>query len=118
MTALNFNAPHPLSLSPAVFRGFWTVLIILGLVAALTGGFLLVCGVSFLSPKLFKLGGAFLIAAGKSVHAWNSEAQSGRQARLRCSGLLGEHVDTNTFAAAAAVAADSCSYLSYNSALL
>ncbi len=49
----------------AVFRGFWTVLIILGLVAALTGGFLLVCGVPFISHKLYKLGGAFLIAAGK-----------------------------------------------------
>ena len=49
----------------AVFRGFWTVLIILGLVSALTGGFFLVCGVPFISHKLYKLGGAFLIAAGK-----------------------------------------------------
>lgn len=49
----------------AVFRGFWTVLIILGLVSALTGGFLLVCGVPFFSHRLYKLGGAFLIAAGK-----------------------------------------------------
>lgn len=48
-----------------VFRGFWTVLMILGLVATLTGGFLLVCGVPFISHKLCKLGGAFLIAAGK-----------------------------------------------------
>lgn len=50
----------------AVFRGFWTVLIILGLVAALTGSFLLVCGVPFASHKLYTLGGAFLIAAGKT----------------------------------------------------
>lgn len=49
----------------AVFRGFWTVLIILGLVLALAGGFLLVCGVPFISYKLYKLGGAFLLAAGK-----------------------------------------------------
>lgn len=49
----------------AVFRGFWTVLIILGLVSALTGGFLLVCGVPFISHKLYKLGGAFFIIAGK-----------------------------------------------------
>lgn len=69
------------------------------------------CGVSFLSHKLFKLGGAFLIAAGKCVYEWNSEAQSGHRASLRCSWLLGEQVDTNT-AAAAAAAADSCSYLS------
>lgn len=101
------------SLSPAVFRGFWTVLIILGLVAALTGGFLLVCGVSFLSHKLFKLGGTFLVAAGKCVHAWNSGAQSGRQASLRRSRLIGEHFDRNT-----AAAADSCSYLSHDRAVL
>lgn len=53
----------------AVFRGFWTVLIILGLVLALAGGFLLVCGVPFISYKLYKLGGAFLLAAGKILTA-------------------------------------------------
>ncbi|TNM99108.1 hypothetical protein fugu_013672 [Takifugu bimaculatus] len=47
----------------AVFRGFWTLLIILGLAAALTGGFVLVCGVPFISRKLCRLGGALLIAA-------------------------------------------------------
>ncbi|XP_068182316.1 transmembrane protein 182-like [Antennarius striatus] len=57
------QVPHPVYDATAVFRGFWTVLIILGLVAALAGGFLLVCGVPFISPKLYKLGGAFLIAA-------------------------------------------------------
>ncbi|XP_071314368.1 transmembrane protein 182-like [Trachinotus anak] len=55
--------PHPSYDATAVFRGFWTLLIILGLVSALTGGFLLVCGVPFISHKLYKLGGAFLIAA-------------------------------------------------------
>uniref|UniRef100_A0A8P4G1T4 Transmembrane protein 182 n=1 Tax=Dicentrarchus labrax TaxID=13489 RepID=A0A8P4G1T4_DICLA len=59
------QVPHPSYDATAVFRGFWTVLIILGLVAALTGAFLLVCGVPFISHKLYKLGGAFLIAAGK-----------------------------------------------------
>lgn len=49
----------------AVFRGFWTLLIILGLAAALTGGFVLVCGVPFISRKLCRLGGTLLIAAGK-----------------------------------------------------
>lgn len=57
------QVPHPNYDATAVFRGFWTVLIILGLVSALTGGFLLVCGVPFISHKLYKLGGAFLIAA-------------------------------------------------------
>uniref|UniRef100_A0A3Q0RXV6 Uncharacterized protein n=1 Tax=Amphilophus citrinellus TaxID=61819 RepID=A0A3Q0RXV6_AMPCI len=57
------QVPHPNYDPTAVFRGFWTVLIILGLVLALAGGFLLVCGVPFISHKLYKLGGAFLIAA-------------------------------------------------------
>lgn len=41
------------------------MLIILGLAAALTGGFVLVCGVPFISHKLCRLGGTLLIAAGK-----------------------------------------------------
>ncbi|KAM9376269.1 transmembrane protein 182-like [Pholidichthys leucotaenia] len=57
------KVPHPNYDATAVFRGFWTVLIILGLVSALTGGFLLVCGVPFFSHKLYRLGGAFLITA-------------------------------------------------------
>uniref|UniRef100_A0A3B5LWX4 Uncharacterized protein n=1 Tax=Xiphophorus couchianus TaxID=32473 RepID=A0A3B5LWX4_9TELE len=48
---------------PAVFRGFWTVLIVVGLLSALTGGLLLVCGVPFISSKLYRLGGALLITA-------------------------------------------------------
>ncbi|XP_023183997.1 transmembrane protein 182-like [Xiphophorus maculatus] len=47
----------------AVFRGFWTVLIAVGLLSALTGGLLLVCGVPFISSKLYRLGGALLITA-------------------------------------------------------
>ncbi|XP_058506028.1 transmembrane protein 182-like [Solea solea] len=57
------QVPDPIYDTTAVFRGFWTVLIILGLVLALAGSFLLVCGVPFYSHKLYKLGGAFLIAA-------------------------------------------------------
>ncbi|XP_035017394.1 transmembrane protein 182 isoform X1 [Hippoglossus stenolepis] len=57
------QVPHPSYDTTAVFRGFWTLLIILGLVSALAGGFLLVCGVPFISPRLYKLGGAFLITA-------------------------------------------------------
>ncbi|KAM3866747.1 transmembrane protein 182-like [Diretmus argenteus] len=57
------QVPHPSYDATAVFRGFWTLLIILGVVSALTGGFLLLCGVPFLSHRLYRLGGAFLIAA-------------------------------------------------------
>ncbi|KAF7649005.1 hypothetical protein LDENG_00148620 [Lucifuga dentata] len=55
--------PHPSYDATAVFRGFWTLLIILGLVLALAGGLLLVCGIPFFSHKLYRLGGAFFIAA-------------------------------------------------------
>uniref|UniRef100_A0A3Q2PKV4 Transmembrane protein 182-like n=1 Tax=Fundulus heteroclitus TaxID=8078 RepID=A0A3Q2PKV4_FUNHE len=57
------EVPDPIYDATAVFRGFWTVLILAGLLSALTGGLLLVCGVPFISNKLYKLGGAFLIAA-------------------------------------------------------
>ncbi|XP_077589406.1 transmembrane protein 182-like [Stigmatopora nigra] len=55
--------PHPSYDGAAVFRGFWTIFIILALVSALTGSFLLVCGLPFISHKLYKIGGAFLIIA-------------------------------------------------------
>lgn len=55
--------PHPMYDATAVFRGFWTVLIILALLCVLIGGFLLVCGVPFYSHKLYRVGGALLIAA-------------------------------------------------------
>ncbi|XP_077434650.1 transmembrane protein 182-like [Vanacampus margaritifer] len=57
------RVPHPSYDATAVFRGFWTVIIILALASALTGSFLLVCGVPFISHKLYKLGGAFFIIA-------------------------------------------------------
>ncbi|CAG5992550.1 unnamed protein product [Menidia menidia] len=57
------QVPHPIYDATAVLRGFWTVLMVFGLVSALSGGFLLVCGVPFVSHKLHRLGGAFLIAA-------------------------------------------------------
>ncbi|XP_047209908.1 transmembrane protein 182-like isoform X2 [Girardinichthys multiradiatus] len=60
------EVPDPIYDATAVFRGFWTVLIIVGLVSALTGGLLLVCGAPFISNKLYKLGGAFFIAAAIS----------------------------------------------------
>ncbi|KAG7278100.1 hypothetical protein CRUP_029045 [Coryphaenoides rupestris] len=59
------QVPHPSYDATAVFRGFWTPLILLGLAAALAGLFLLLCGVPFASPKLYHLGGACLLAAGE-----------------------------------------------------
>lgn len=37
----------------------------LAVAAALVGGLLLVCGVPFVSPRSYKVGGGFLLASGK-----------------------------------------------------
>ncbi|XP_036404954.1 transmembrane protein 182-like [Megalops cyprinoides] len=55
--------PHPIYDATAVFRGFWTMFIILAVTASVAGGFLLVCAVPFTSHKLYRVGGAFLITA-------------------------------------------------------
>ncbi|MBN3279190.1 SL9A2 protein, partial [Polyodon spathula] len=54
-----------LTRSHTVFRGFWTPFIVLAVTASLVGGFLLVCAVPFVSAKLYKLGGGFLITPGE-----------------------------------------------------
>ncbi|XP_069749730.1 transmembrane protein 182-like isoform X2 [Narcine bancroftii] len=63
--------PFPISMGPvpshdssAVYRGFWTAFIIVGVAAGLVGGLLLVCAVSFTSAKFYKAGGGFLLASG------------------------------------------------------
>ncbi|XP_066504676.1 transmembrane protein 182-like [Hoplias malabaricus] len=55
--------PHPIYDATAVFRGFWTMLIILAIAASVAGGFLLVCAVPFVSHRLYRAGGAFFITA-------------------------------------------------------
>lgn len=55
----------PLSL---VYRGFWTIFIILGAASSLSGGFLLVYGVPFASAVCYKVGGGFLMISGKLLH--------------------------------------------------
>ncbi|KAI1898915.1 hypothetical protein AGOR_G00077310 [Albula goreensis] len=55
--------PHPTYDATAVFRGFWTMLIVLAVAASVTGGFLLVCAVPFTSHKLYKVGGVLLMIA-------------------------------------------------------
>ncbi|NXV73373.1 TM182 protein, partial [Atlantisia rogersi] len=47
-----------------VYRGFWTAFIMLAVMAGLVGGLLLVCGVPFVSPRAYKIGGGFLLASG------------------------------------------------------
>uniref|UniRef100_A0A7N4NXG7 Transmembrane protein 182 n=1 Tax=Sarcophilus harrisii TaxID=9305 RepID=A0A7N4NXG7_SARHA len=57
--------PHPSYDATAVYRGFWTVFIVLGVTASLVGVFLLVCGAPFVNARLYKFGGIFLITSGK-----------------------------------------------------
>ncbi|XP_038172532.1 transmembrane protein 182-like [Arvicola amphibius] len=47
-----------------VYRGFWTIFIILGAASSLSGGFLLVYGVPFASAGCYKVGGGFLMISG------------------------------------------------------
>ncbi|NWR66140.1 TM182 protein, partial [Bucorvus abyssinicus] len=56
--------PHPSYDTTAVYRGFWTAFIMLAVAAALVGGLLLVCGVPFVNPRFYKVGGGFLLASG------------------------------------------------------
>ncbi|ERE65712.1 transmembrane protein [Cricetulus griseus] len=44
-----------------MYRGFWTIFIILGAASSLSGGFLLVYGVPFASAVCYKVGGGFLM---------------------------------------------------------
>ncbi|XP_010128487.1 PREDICTED: transmembrane protein 182-like, partial [Chlamydotis macqueenii] len=55
--------PHPSDDTTAVYRGFWTAFIMLAVTAGLVGGLLLVCGVPFVSPRSYKVGGGFLLAS-------------------------------------------------------
>ncbi|XP_036022104.1 transmembrane protein 182 isoform X2 [Mus musculus] len=47
-----------------VYRGFWAVLLLLGVVAALTASFLIICAAPFSSHFLYKAGGGSYIASG------------------------------------------------------
>uniref|UniRef100_G3TWL5 Uncharacterized protein n=1 Tax=Loxodonta africana TaxID=9785 RepID=G3TWL5_LOXAF len=53
--------PHPSFDATTVYRGFWTIFIILGVGSGLAGAFLLVCGVPFASARSYKVGGGFLM---------------------------------------------------------
>ncbi|XP_051008697.1 transmembrane protein 182 isoform X2 [Acomys russatus] len=47
-----------------IYRGFWAVLLLLGVVAAVTASFLIICAAPFASHFLYKAGGGSYIAAG------------------------------------------------------
>ncbi|XP_005873662.1 transmembrane protein 182 [Myotis yumanensis] len=50
--------------SAVVYRGFWAVFMLLGVVAVVTASFLIICAAPFASHILYKAGGSSYIAAG------------------------------------------------------
>ncbi|XP_069493026.1 transmembrane protein 182 [Ambystoma mexicanum] len=50
--------------SAIIYRGFWTVFMLLGVVTIVTAGFLIICAAPFSSHGLYKAGGGLFIAAG------------------------------------------------------
>lgn len=53
----------PSSFSP-VYRGFWTVLMLLGVLTVVVASFLIICAAPFASHILYKAGGGFFLIAG------------------------------------------------------
>eukprot|EP00062_Callorhinchus_milii_P003049 gi/632939862/ref/XP_007883392.1/ PREDICTED: transmembrane protein 182-like [Callorhinchus milii] len=47
-----------------IYRGFWTVFMMLGVVAVIIGGFIIICAAPFSNHKLYKAGGGLFLAAG------------------------------------------------------
>lgn len=50
--------------SAIIYRGFWTVFVLLGVVTIVAGGFFIICAAPFSSHVLYKAGGGLFITAG------------------------------------------------------
>ncbi|KAJ8409989.1 hypothetical protein AAFF_G00210300 [Aldrovandia affinis] len=50
--------------SAIIYRGFWSIFMLVGLVAVVMGGFIIICAAPFASHRLYKAGGGLFIAAG------------------------------------------------------
>ncbi|XP_078514128.1 transmembrane protein 182 [Lissotriton helveticus] len=50
--------------SAIIYRGFWTVFVLLGVVTIVAGGFFIICAAPFSSHGLYKAGGGLFITAG------------------------------------------------------
>lgn len=50
-----------------VYRGFWTVLMLLGVITIVMASFLIICAAPFASHILYKAGGGFYILAGEYI---------------------------------------------------
>ncbi|KAG8451854.1 hypothetical protein GDO86_003882 [Hymenochirus boettgeri] len=50
--------------SAVVYRGFWNVFMLLGVVTAVAAGFLIICAAPFTNHRLYKAGGGLFITSG------------------------------------------------------
>ncbi|KAG9271329.1 transmembrane protein 182 [Astyanax mexicanus] len=50
--------------SAIIFRGFWSVFVLLGVAAVILAGFVIICAAPFASHCLYKTGGALFLIAG------------------------------------------------------
>ncbi|XP_041055377.1 transmembrane protein 182-like [Carcharodon carcharias] len=47
-----------------IYRGFWSVFMMLGVIAVTVGGFVIICAAPFSNHKLYKAGGGLFLTAG------------------------------------------------------
>ncbi|MBN3316323.1 TM182 protein, partial [Atractosteus spatula] len=47
-----------------IYRGFWSVFMLIGVAAVIMGGFIIICAAPFASHKLYKAGGGLFLTAG------------------------------------------------------
>ncbi|XP_036397155.1 transmembrane protein 182 [Megalops cyprinoides] len=50
--------------SAIIYRGFWSIFMLAGVVAVVLGGFIIICAAPFASHRLYKAGGGLFVAAG------------------------------------------------------
>lgn len=67
----SFSSCNPLMhswlkrLCPPVYRGFWSIFMLIGVVAVALAGFVIICAAPFASHRLYKAGGGLFLASGE-----------------------------------------------------
>uniref|UniRef100_A0A3P9KMX2 Transmembrane protein 182 n=1 Tax=Oryzias latipes TaxID=8090 RepID=A0A3P9KMX2_ORYLA len=47
-----------------IYRGFWSIFMLIGVAAVILGGFFIICAAPFASHRLYKAGGGFFLVSG------------------------------------------------------
>lgn len=50
--------------SAIIYRGFWSIFMLIGVAAVVLGGFVIICAAPFASHRLYKVGGGLFLASG------------------------------------------------------